>query len=76
MHFFRSIKGQSMHSNSRNTKLEAKVGEVLFIEVIFEVIQMFEAMLPDPSNPGTKKLICSEVSDPSRMFGQCTSESF
>ena len=37
-----TLKGQSMHSNSRNTKLEAGTGSILFIEVIFEVIKMFE----------------------------------
>ena len=42
-----TFKGQSMHSNSRNTKLESGLGNSLFIEVIFEVIKMFEVTSGD-----------------------------
>lgn len=51
------MQGQSMHSNARNTKLESKLGTALFIEVVFEIIEMFET---DSHQAGIKDASCKE----------------
>ena len=61
-----------MYSNSRNSKLKGAIGETTFIEVIFEVIRMFEHETQEDSS-GNKKKICNKDMD--LKFDSCIFDS-